>query len=242
MRGRVEIGVDGGLGEVVRRNIVPLPALLVQPDPPALPLREVVLDAHPDHRTDAAERVDHDADERPVSKADDASSSRCCPGGSGPQNPPAPASSLASRRASVHARSMRGSLGAHRSEPGGHTASGSRPSAGSPSARHRCAVRCRRPPPAARAGSARLPAVRTRRRTAKLRGRSASRVFRFLMVAAKNSRNCRAALSPACAITCGTGSSRVRGTNAATSAASDISAPPYLPARTRCGRNGRSPQ
>ena len=45
------------LGPVVRRHVVPLPVLLVQPQPPARPLPEVVLAPHPHRRAHPREAV-----------------------------------------------------------------------------------------------------------------------------------------------------------------------------------------
>ena len=57
---------------MVHRHLVVLAALLVQPEPPALALGEVVLDPHRKRRADPREAVDQDADERPIAKADQA--------------------------------------------------------------------------------------------------------------------------------------------------------------------------
>ena len=56
----------------MHRHLVVLAALLVQPEPPALALGEVVLNPHRKRRADAREAVDQDADERPIAKADQA--------------------------------------------------------------------------------------------------------------------------------------------------------------------------
>ena len=50
----LQIGVQVGFRQVVRRHVVPLPALFVEPQPPASALREVV--AAP-HAGDGAERA-----------------------------------------------------------------------------------------------------------------------------------------------------------------------------------------
>ena len=47
-----------------------LAAFLVQPQPPALAIREIVVDLHRDDGTDAGKAVDHDADQGAVAQAD----------------------------------------------------------------------------------------------------------------------------------------------------------------------------
>jgi hypothetical protein len=54
----------------MRRHLMPLVAFLVQPDPPALALGEVVLDAHGDDGADAGEGEGNHADQRPVAQPD----------------------------------------------------------------------------------------------------------------------------------------------------------------------------
>jgi molybdate-binding protein len=66
-----DIFVDEGLELVVRRHLMALAAFFVEPDPPALALGVVVLDAHGDDGADAGEGVGHDADERAVAQPDD---------------------------------------------------------------------------------------------------------------------------------------------------------------------------
>ena len=58
--GRLEIRVHVFLRAVMGWHVVPLAALLVQTEPPALARRVVVLNAHADRRADAGEGVDHD--------------------------------------------------------------------------------------------------------------------------------------------------------------------------------------
>ena len=53
-----EIRIEVCLGIVVRRHLMALAAFLMQPDPPALAVLVVVLDAHVDHGRDAREGVD----------------------------------------------------------------------------------------------------------------------------------------------------------------------------------------
>ena len=48
---------------------MPLPALLVEPEPPPAPLLEVVLPPHPQDRAYPREAVEHHREERPVSEA-----------------------------------------------------------------------------------------------------------------------------------------------------------------------------
>jgi hypothetical protein len=50
---RLDIRVEIGLQIVVRRHLMPLAALLMQPNPPAHALGVVVLDAHGDDRANA---------------------------------------------------------------------------------------------------------------------------------------------------------------------------------------------
>ena len=52
-----QIRLDRLLGPVVRRHVVALAALLVQPQPPSSPLPEVVLTAHPHGRAHPREAV-----------------------------------------------------------------------------------------------------------------------------------------------------------------------------------------
>ena len=66
-----EIFVDKGVELVVRRHFVALAAFFVQPYPPALAVRVVVVDAHRDDGADAGEGVGHDADQRAVAQTDD---------------------------------------------------------------------------------------------------------------------------------------------------------------------------
>ena len=50
----LEVGVEGLRRPVVDRDVMPLPALLVEPEPPAAPLLEVVLPPHPQNRASPA--------------------------------------------------------------------------------------------------------------------------------------------------------------------------------------------
>jgi hypothetical protein len=52
-----------------RRHLVTLASFLLQPDPPALAVGEVVFDAHRDDGADAREGLDHDADQRTAAQA-----------------------------------------------------------------------------------------------------------------------------------------------------------------------------
>ena len=70
--GRLDVGVKVRLERVVHRHLVVLAALLVQPEPPALALGEVVLDPHPERRADPRKAVDQDADQRPIAQPDQA--------------------------------------------------------------------------------------------------------------------------------------------------------------------------
>ena len=70
--GGLDIGVEIGFEIVVRRHLMALAAFFVQPDPPALALRVIVLDAHGDDGADAGEGEGHDADQRAVAQADEA--------------------------------------------------------------------------------------------------------------------------------------------------------------------------
>ena len=63
-----QIRVDGGLGPVMGRHVVPLAPLLLQPKPPPSPLQEVVLTTHPHDRAHPREAVHHHAQQRPVTK------------------------------------------------------------------------------------------------------------------------------------------------------------------------------
>ena len=65
------IFVDVGLEQVVRRHLVLLAAFLVQPHPPALALRVVVLDVHVERGRDPGEGVDQESDQRAVAQPDD---------------------------------------------------------------------------------------------------------------------------------------------------------------------------
>ena len=67
----MEVGINVSFSIMVRRNLVSLAAFFVEAYPPALALLEVVFDLHTDDRTDTRERVNHRANERPVSEAAD---------------------------------------------------------------------------------------------------------------------------------------------------------------------------
>jgi hypothetical protein len=67
----LQVRVHVSLREMVRRHVVALAALLVQPEPAAPPLGEVVAAPHSDDGADTAEAVDHHADECPVAEPDE---------------------------------------------------------------------------------------------------------------------------------------------------------------------------
>jgi hypothetical protein len=54
----------------MRRHFVALAAFLMQPDPPALALGVVVLDAHGDDGPDTGKGERHHGNQRPVAQAD----------------------------------------------------------------------------------------------------------------------------------------------------------------------------
>ena len=66
--GSREVGVEVQLQVVMTGDCMLLAALLVQPDPAAATLHEVVPDPHPQDGADAGEGVDHGADERPIAQ------------------------------------------------------------------------------------------------------------------------------------------------------------------------------
>jgi hypothetical protein len=66
--GGTNVLVEVGLELVVGRHLVPLSALLVESEPPALAFGVVVVDAHADHGADPGERVGHDGDQRAVAQ------------------------------------------------------------------------------------------------------------------------------------------------------------------------------
>ena len=68
--GGLDIGVEVLLEGVVHRHLVMLAALLVQPEPPALALGEVVLDPHRNRRADPRKAVDQHPDQCPIAQAD----------------------------------------------------------------------------------------------------------------------------------------------------------------------------
>jgi hypothetical protein len=68
--GRSDVGVEIGFEVMMRRHLVALAAFLVQPHPPAFPLRVVVLDAHADDGADAREGIGHYRDQGTVAQAD----------------------------------------------------------------------------------------------------------------------------------------------------------------------------
>jgi len=53
---------------MVHRHLVVLAALLVEPEPPPLALRKIVLDPHRNSSADPRETVDQYANERPIPK------------------------------------------------------------------------------------------------------------------------------------------------------------------------------
>jgi hypothetical protein len=57
--GRLYIGVEISFKRVMRRHLMPLAAFFMQPDPPALALGVVALDAHADDRPNAGEGEGH---------------------------------------------------------------------------------------------------------------------------------------------------------------------------------------
>jgi hypothetical protein len=68
--GGADVFIEEGFELVVSRHFMALAAFLVQADPPALAVGEVVLDPHRHHRADAGEGVGHDADQGAVAQAD----------------------------------------------------------------------------------------------------------------------------------------------------------------------------
>jgi hypothetical protein len=66
-----EIFVEEGFELVMGRHFVALAAFLVQADPPALIVGEIILDPHRHHGADGGEGVGHDADQRAVAEADE---------------------------------------------------------------------------------------------------------------------------------------------------------------------------
>jgi hypothetical protein len=70
--GRLDVGREVFREVVVRRHLVALATLLVEPHPPAAPLHVVVFDIHSDRGPHAGERVRHERDERPIAKPHDA--------------------------------------------------------------------------------------------------------------------------------------------------------------------------
>ena len=64
--GRLDVGIEAHRRTVVGRHVVPLSALLVEPEPAPDPLPEVVLPPHPEDRAHPREAVEHDREERPV--------------------------------------------------------------------------------------------------------------------------------------------------------------------------------
>ena len=67
-RRRLDVLVQCLRCPVVGRDVMPLPALLVEPEPPLAPLLEVVLPPHPQNRAHPREAVEHHREERPVSE------------------------------------------------------------------------------------------------------------------------------------------------------------------------------
>ena len=66
--GRVEIRRERVLGPVMGRHVVPLPAFLMEAQPPPRPLRKIVLPLHADDRAHPGEAEDHHADQRAVAQ------------------------------------------------------------------------------------------------------------------------------------------------------------------------------
>ena len=64
--GRLDVGVEGLRRPVVSRHVVPLPALLVEPQPAPAPLSEVVLPPHPQDRAHPREAVERPRPPRPA--------------------------------------------------------------------------------------------------------------------------------------------------------------------------------
>jgi hypothetical protein len=60
-----------GFELVMGRHLVALAAFLVESDPPALAVGEVVLDPHRDDGADAGEGVGHHADQGAIAQADE---------------------------------------------------------------------------------------------------------------------------------------------------------------------------
>ena len=64
--GSLTRGIHRSRGPVVGGDVVPLSALLVEPEPAPAPLPEVVLPPHPQHRAHPREAVEHHREQRPV--------------------------------------------------------------------------------------------------------------------------------------------------------------------------------
>ena len=59
----LDVVVEGRRRPVVGRDVVPLPTLLVEPQPPRLLCPEVVLPPHPQHRAHPRQAVEHDREQ-----------------------------------------------------------------------------------------------------------------------------------------------------------------------------------
>jgi hypothetical protein len=68
--GGLNILIEEGFELVVRRHLVALAAFLVEADPPALAVGEIIVDPHRHDGADAGEGVGHDADQGAVAQAD----------------------------------------------------------------------------------------------------------------------------------------------------------------------------
>jgi hypothetical protein len=69
--GGANIFIEERFELVMRRHFVALAAFLVEADPPAFAVGEIILDPHGDDGADAGEGVGHDADQGAVAQADD---------------------------------------------------------------------------------------------------------------------------------------------------------------------------
>ena len=68
--GGLDVFIEEGFELVMRRHLVALAAFLMQTDPPAFAVGEIILDPHGDDGTDAGEGVGHDTDQGAVAQPD----------------------------------------------------------------------------------------------------------------------------------------------------------------------------
>jgi hypothetical protein len=69
--GGTQVFIEEGFELVVRRHFVALAAFLVEADPPALAVGEIILDPHRHHGADAGEGVGHHADQGALAQTDE---------------------------------------------------------------------------------------------------------------------------------------------------------------------------